>query len=298
MLQKYGPTPADGRARPNEPDDADSEQRRIAEQEADRQRVEAARLRQKLEEARREEETARAKKQAEKQKKAARKRHDPEEAAERRQKIIRAVLFSAFGLVALYYGGRLAWSMLPQSKHPFPELAAEDFVAEYAKDSTSADAKYIDRVVVIKGALKLVRNRGRLQRGMPDIHVYLALPDQEKIQVEFMMADAELAPELKEGVEYRLTGTVQRYKPGAPLVLNRARATPTGKPTAFLQRQFPQVCERVPPAGTDAVSPYFMNSLPLVHRRFTKFGYKPVLPSRARLGSFVSDVSFPLRSIA
>ena len=143
----------------------------------------------------------------------------------------------AFTLVAIYYAGPLLWSLVPQSKNPFPEFEAEKFVAEYAKDAAAANEKFADKVIVIHGKLKVVR-AGKRGRNEPAAHVYFEVPESDKLSVECVFDDMDIAFDLKQDAEYRIVGRVQRYKPGTPIVLKQA-AVKAGEKTAELAQAAP-----------------------------------------------------------
>ena len=149
--------------------------------------------------------------------------------------IFQYLAFAAFALVALYYVGPLLWGLIPQSKNPFPELEADNFVAEYAKDAAAANEKFADKVVVIRGKLKVVRSRHKGSRTEPPARVYFEIPDQGKLSVECVFDDVDVAFDLKEDAEYRIVGKVQRFKPGTPITIKPATVK-AGQQTAALPR--------------------------------------------------------------
>ncbi len=151
-------------------------------------------------------------------------RRDPEEIAERRKKLRNYAVIAAGLLVLTYYGGPLAWGLLPPSKNPYKEVVAEKFVEEYTKDAAAADDKFADKTIVLRGKVKVVRSAPP-RRGMipPPPKIFFELPEGEKIIVECQFDDPDIAQEMKGDIEYRIAGRVSKFKPGAPITLKQAQ---------------------------------------------------------------------------
>jgi len=200
----------------------EAEQKKFAEaQEAARIRA----LEERAAELRRQYMLTEANKKVEAAKKPARREKlDPEEQAERRKKIRNYAVIAAGLLVVTYYGGPLALSLIPASKNPYKELAAVKFVEEYTKDAGAADDKFADKTIVIRGKVKIVRSAPP-RRGVvpPPPKIFFELPEGEKLIVECLFDDQDIAQEIKADVEYCIAGKVQKFKPGTPITLKQAQ---------------------------------------------------------------------------
>lgn len=149
---------------------------------------------------------------------------DPEEIAERRKKLRKYAVIAAGLLMLTYYGGPLAWSLIPPSKNPYKELVAEKFVEEYTKNPTAADDKFADQTIVVRGKVKIVRTTAaRRNQAPPPPKIFFELPEGEKVVIECQFDDPDVAQEMKPDIEYRIAGRVSKFKPGAPITLKQAQ---------------------------------------------------------------------------
>jgi hypothetical protein len=138
----------------------------------------------------------------------------------------------------LYYVGPLLWGLLPRSKNPYSEVPADRFVAEYSKDPVGADDKFADRTIVVRGKLRVVQTKPtRRGQRVPPPKVYFDVPGEEKIQVECLFDDIDVASDLTSEMEYRIAGKVQRYKPGTPVTLRQAQVMAGQSRTAVRKRE-------------------------------------------------------------
>ena len=182
-------------------------------------------LAEKAAEIRRQNEAAEAQRKAETTKrarKAGRDRRDPDEIKARNARIKRIVVFTAASLILGYYAVQGVWALIPNSKNPYPELTAEQFVAAYAKDPAEADDKYLDKTVVLKGKVKIVRHQVRRGQPAKPPQVFFELSD-EKFTIECQFDDPDVIADMRGDAEYRIAGRVQPYKPSAPLVLKQCQ---------------------------------------------------------------------------
>jgi tetratricopeptide (TPR) repeat protein len=149
-------------------------------------------------------------------------RRNPEEVAEQWRWYKKYAVIAIGVLVLAYYGGPLAWSLIPPSKNPYKEVAAEKFIEEYAKDPVAADDKFADKVIVVRGKVKIVRSKVVRGRLASPPKVYFEIGDHEKVVVECLFDDTDVVNEMRVDTEYRIAGRVQRYKPGTPITLKQA----------------------------------------------------------------------------
>ena len=183
---------------------------------------------------------------------------DPEQMAAQWRRYKQYAVFTLFSLVAAYYGGQLIWSLIPPSKNPYKEFAAEKLVEEYAKDPAAADEKFADHVIVVRGKLRIVRAQVRKGQVAPPPKIYFELPEQEKLVIECTFDDPDVIADMRTETEYRIAGRVQKYKAGTPITLKQAtiKEGPGGQTTAREFKTLSLAAKRLPthPAPTDVAA--------------------------------------------
>jgi tetratricopeptide (TPR) repeat protein len=213
------PVSEEPEAMPTERAQFDAEQKHFQDQER-LKRLQA--LEEKAAEIRKRNEAEEAAKKAKYAKYQKKEKRDPEqESAIWRKRKQYAVLF-VFGLVVAYYGGQLIWSLIPPSKQPYKELAADRFAEEYAKDPAAADEKFAEQVIVVRGKVKIVREQVRKGQIPPPPKVFFEVPTPDKISVECLFDDPDIVNDLRADSEYLIAGRVQKFKAGAPVTLKQA----------------------------------------------------------------------------
>ncbi len=217
------------------------EQRKFAEQERQKrmqaleEKAAEIRKRNELEEAKRK---AQAEKDGKWKKKAKR---DPDEVRETWRKRKQYAILAVASLFLGYWAWQLVWAIIPPSKNPYPELEAQKLAAAFAKDPTAANERFANKVIVVRGKLRIVRPE--VVRGRPPLapKIYFEIPDSDKVMVECVFHDPDVAFDLNADSEYRIAGRVQQFKSGSPIVLKEATvkegqvgttATPLDRPRA------------------------------------------------------------------
>jgi len=147
------------------------------------------------------------------------KKEDPEDRALRMRKYRRNAIIAIGFCFLFYYGVGFAWDLVPATKNPFPSYTAEEFAGEYSKDKLSADDLFADKVVVVTGSLTVTKESGA---GKATPKVYFTAANSGDFKVEVQFHDMDITTELKDGTTYRVSGRVQKFKPGTPITLKSA----------------------------------------------------------------------------
>lgn len=232
-----------------------------AEQEAMEEQERQKRLKaieERAEEVRRRNEAAAAtteKAKPNKEKAKGKRRRDPEEEEERRRKFRQYAIISVGALVAAYWVVPFLWSLIPRAKNPFQTYAADQFVAEYAKDAARADDKFSDQVIAIRGKLKVVVDKKmRVRQSAP--HVFIDVPapkDDLKIECQFQNPDD--IDGIKEETVYLVIGKVDRYRPGKGITLKNVSLGFVGATARTRPDRWSGVALGVPPTGAGRREP-------------------------------------------
>lgn len=153
---------------------------------------------------------------AEKARKTGRVKEDPEMRAERVKRRKQYVMIGIGAICIAYWLVPLIISLLPKPVNPFKEMAADEFLGAYAKDKVAADNKFADHVIVIRGKVSVVADA---RKQSPPRIFFDANNGKEDMRIECQFHDPDVHWEVQDGQEYRIAGKVQRFKPGAGILL-------------------------------------------------------------------------------
>lgn len=192
-----------------------------AERRAELAAQEQARLRalaEKAAELRRQNEVAEIKQKAEADKKRKKKggRRDLDEEREVWRKRKQAGMFVAASLVLLYYLVPFIWDMLP--KAPPSKITAEQLAEQYSRDAQAANDEFAGKPLVVVGKLRIEKPKRRAFHPS-EVKVFFDVPGERKVTVQCELHDEDDISKLKPDTTYRITGTVDKYIAGRPVVL-------------------------------------------------------------------------------
>ena len=160
---------------------------------------------------------------------------EPEEYEEQRKKRKQKIIIGLGSIFVAYWVFQVAWWLIPRSTMPFKEVSAEKMMADYAKDSGSADGRYADKFMCVTGKIQYVP-------APTDRAYFQASGQKEDMKIEIQFEESEYLAQLanKDGVDMRISGKVQRYKPGIGVVMMQCTVLPlTKKAEAFPDPRLP-----------------------------------------------------------
>jgi hypothetical protein len=142
---------------------------------------------------------------------------DDDEAADRRK---RWRNYAVLGIACVCIGALILNSALSTSantNNQYPQLTPKKLVAEYAKDRSAADDKYLSKIVVVRGKVKVEPPLTELEK--PRYFFETEGAADLRIEIQLSVKDGVV---LKNGREYRILGKVKSVRDGNIIVLDEA----------------------------------------------------------------------------
>jgi len=122
----------------------------------------------------------------------------------------KCALFSAAGLIAVYYSWVYLWPLLfPYKPEAMEELTIEEVAAEFRDDPEEAAKKYEKNRVIVEG--RFVKIKDKLGGEFPYFQLRDTKGDEGLVRCEFFDIDEAGTTDPGEGV--RLSGVIQRDGP-------------------------------------------------------------------------------------